>query len=214
MVGTYSPAQITDWLVPDRNLFLTIHVLGVACFAYIVAKRLVPLTRAQRDFRFDRPLTRLGNVLKFWFGQWKHPRYKFAGTLHILIFAGFLLLAARAFSGADRRSLREFCDAGPVRNERPSSTTSLRITPQPSSSSAWWSSPFAASSSSQPDMPFPRSMAKAHTADAVFLLGLIATLMVADSLFAASNTAGHAQQGQTVETLAVLSLPWMFQDPS
>lgn len=58
MAGIYSLAQIADWLVPGRNLFLTIHVLGVACFVYIVAKRLAPLVRAQRDFRFDRPLTR------------------------------------------------------------------------------------------------------------------------------------------------------------
>jgi hypothetical protein len=36
--------------------------------------------------------------LKFWLGQWKHPRYKFAGILHNLIFAGFILLALRAFS--------------------------------------------------------------------------------------------------------------------
>ena len=97
MVGI-SPAQITDWLVPSRNLFLTIHVLGVACFIYIVAKRLAPLVRAESDFRFDQPLTRLGKVFKYWLGQWKHPRYKFAGILHILIFAGFILLAARAFT--------------------------------------------------------------------------------------------------------------------
>ncbi len=50
------------------------------------------------DPRFDRPLARLGRVFKFWLGQWKHPRYRFAGTLHIVIFAGFLLLAARAFT--------------------------------------------------------------------------------------------------------------------
>src|SRR5579864_4210495 len=81
-----------------RPVFLAIHLLGVAGFAYIVARRLMPLLRAERDARFDRPLARLGNVFKFWFGQWKHPRYKGAGALHILIFAGFLLLAMRAFA--------------------------------------------------------------------------------------------------------------------
>lgn len=86
MVGNYSPARIAEWLVPGRSLFLAIHILGVACFSYIVARRLVPLFRAKRDFRFDRPLTRLGTVLKFWLGQWKHPRYKTAGIIHLLIF--------------------------------------------------------------------------------------------------------------------------------
>ena len=37
--GIQSAAQVTSWLVPGQTLFLLIHVLGVACFAYIVAKR-------------------------------------------------------------------------------------------------------------------------------------------------------------------------------
>src|ERR1039458_1772839 len=95
-------SQVTSWLVAWRTLFLIIHILGVVCFAYIVAKRLVPLLRAERDLRFDQPWARLEKVLKFWLGQWKHPRYKTAGTLHILIFAGFILLALRAFSEIGR----------------------------------------------------------------------------------------------------------------
>ena len=106
MVGLSTPAHASDWLLISRSLFLTIHVLGIFCFAYIVARRLVPLVRAERDFRFDHPLTRAGRVLQFWLGQWKHPRYKFAGILHIFIFAGFILLVVRAFSllivGADQ----------------------------------------------------------------------------------------------------------------
>ena len=37
-------------------------------------------------------------MLKFWLGQWKHPRYRVAGTIHIFIFAGFIVLVIRAFS--------------------------------------------------------------------------------------------------------------------
>jgi hypothetical protein len=55
------------------------------------------MVHAQRDFRLDRPWLRIQRVVKFWFGQWKHPRYRLAGTLHLLIFAGFLILATRAF---------------------------------------------------------------------------------------------------------------------
>ena len=57
----------------------------------------------------------------------------------------------------------------------------------------------------------PTKYGKGHTADAIFLLGLIALLMVADSLFAASKAAGQVQQGQPSEMLAVLSLPWMLK---
>ena len=79
------------------RLSLVIQILGLLFFAYIVCRRLVPLAQGECDVRFDRPWLRLQNVLKFWCGQWKHPRYRIAGTLHLLIFAGFLILATRAF---------------------------------------------------------------------------------------------------------------------
>ena len=97
-MGMHSPEQLTNWLVPGQTTFLVIHLLGVSCFALIVAKRMAPLLRGERDFRFDRPLSRLGRVLRFWLGQWKQPRYRMAGTIHILIFVGFLVLAIHTFS--------------------------------------------------------------------------------------------------------------------
>src|SRR5215467_9921972 len=97
-----SPAQAVYWLgftsIPGRVLFPIVYLLGLACFVWIVWKRLAPMLRAERDFRFDRPLERLGMVLRYWFGQWRHPRYRLAGTIHILIFAGFLILFVRAFA--------------------------------------------------------------------------------------------------------------------
>ena len=210
MVGISSSAQITDWLVPGRTLFLAIHVLGVACFAYIVAKRLVPLVRAQRDLRFDRPLTRLGRVLKFWLGQWKHPRYKFAGTLHILIFTGFILLAVRAFTVLIVGVSENFVMPGlsgrtghvyDIVTDYAATIVFLCMVIAAIRRLVFKPTRYAV----------PAKYGKPHTADAVFLLGLIALLMVADSLFAASNAAGHAQHGQPVEALAVLSLPWVIQ---
>ena len=97
-LGFDSPDQVAYWLIPGWAFFLAIHVLGVTSFVYIVSKRLAPLFHAAPDFRFDRPWLRSKNVLQFWLGQWKHPRYPGAGILHILIFAGFTTLAVRAFS--------------------------------------------------------------------------------------------------------------------
>lgn len=209
MVGNYSPAQVTEWLVPGRTVFLAIHVLGITCFAYIVARRLVPLVRAQRDLRFDRPLTRLGNVFKYWFGQWKHPRYKFAGVMHILIFAGFILLAQRAFAvlilGREHFALPGLSGrVGHLYNVVTDYAATVvflcmivaivrRLVFKPARYAV------------------PAKFGKSHTADAVFLLGLIAVLMAADSLFAASKAAELAQQGPSVESLALLSLPWILQ---
>src|SRR5438132_7840243 len=96
--GLTSPAHVTYWFIEGRILFWILHLLGFACFCFIVARRLAPLMRAQRDFRFDQPLLRLGRVFQFWLGQWRHPRYKAAGAIHILIFAGFIILVMRAFS--------------------------------------------------------------------------------------------------------------------
>ena len=209
VVGFYSPSLPADWLVPGRGLFLTIHVLGVSCFFFIVAKRLVPLVRAQRDYRFDRPLTRLGRVFKFWLGQWKHPRYKFAGTVHILIFAGFILLALRAFSvltiGTEHFAV-------PGLNGRPGHLYDV-ITDY--AATVVFLCMVVAAIRRLVFKParyaVPAKYGRGQTADAVFLLGLIAVLMVADSLFAASKAAGDLHRGQPAETLAVLSLPWLFQ---
>ena len=208
--GIQSVSQVTSWLVSGRTLFLAIHILGVACFAYIVAKRLVPLLRAERDLRFDRPLVRLERVFKFWLGQWKHPRYKTAGTLHILIFAGFILLAMRAFAvlivGVSQNFVMPGLSgrAGQIYDIITDYAATIvflcmvvavirRLVFKPAR------------------YEVPARFGKAHTADAVFLLALIAILMVADSLFEAAKAAGQSQLGQPVETLAVLSLPWILQ---
>jgi Fe-S oxidoreductase len=210
VVGPQAAAQLTSWLVPGRTLFLTIHLLGVVSFSYIVARRLVPLIRGERDFRFDLPLARMGRVLKFWLGQWKHPRYRFAGTLHIFIFAGFIVLAIRAFTvlivGVSENFVLPGLSgrAGPIYDIVTDYAATIvflcmaiaiirRLLFKPARYAV------------------PARYGTSHTADAIFLLSLIALLMVADSLFAAAKAAGQSQASQPVEALAMLSLPWMLE---
>ena len=83
---------------PLNVIVALIQIVGLLCFGYIVAKRLAPLLHGQRDPRLGRPWMRVQRVVKFWFGQWKHPRYRLAGTLHLFIFAGFLILAVYKLS--------------------------------------------------------------------------------------------------------------------
>ena len=206
MISPFSSANTHDWLVSSRSLFLTIHIVGILCFAYIAAKRLALLVRAERDLRFDHPLTRAGRVVKFWLGQWKHPRYKFAGTLHILIFAGFILLVARTFSvligGVNQNSVMpglpgrvpHFYD---IVTDYAATVVFLCMVIAVVRRLVFKPARYAV----------PPKYGKGRTADAIFLLGLIAILMLADSLFAAS----HSSQGRPIETLAVLSLPWVLQ---
>jgi Fe-S oxidoreductase len=207
VVGSALAPHMQDWLVLSRGLFLTIHIAGIVLFAYIVARRLVPLVRAERDLRFDHPLTRIGRVLKFWLGQWKHPRYKFAGTIHILIFAGFILLAARAFSvlivGIDPSFVMPGLSGRlyDIVTDYAATVVFLCMIIAAVRRLVFKPARYAV----------PAKYGKGHTADAIFLLGLIALLMVADSLFAAATTSSRALQGLPIENLAVLSLPWMLR---
>jgi len=205
-----SPAQATYWLISGQELFLVINLLGLACFSYIVAKRLTPLIRGERDFRFDRPLVRLERLLQFWLGQWKHPRYRVAGTVHILIFAGFILLATRAFSLLILGISENFAmpdSSGGVGHIYESITDYAativffcmviaavrRILFRPAR------------------YEVPAKYGKGHKVDAIFLLALIAILMLSESLFEASKAAFLAQQGHA-EFLAAFSLPWVLKN--
>ena len=205
---SHSP-QLVAWLSQGFFLFWLVHALGIGCFAYIIARRLIPLTRAESDPRFDHPLLRFRNVLKYWFGQWKHPRYKTAGLLHILIFAGFLVLALRAFSvliigvsydfvmpglsgrvGRAYESVTDYAATGVFLCMIFAILRRLVFKPA--------------------RYEVPPKFGKAHKADAIFLLSLIAVLMLADSLFEATRAAASIQ-AQNAESRALLSLPWMLQ---
>jgi Fe-S oxidoreductase len=205
-----SPAQTTYWLISGQVLFLIMNVLGLACFAYIVAIRLTPLVRGERDFRFDRPLVRLERVLQFWLGQWKHPRYRFAGTVHILIFTGFIILATRAFSllilgvsenfampdtsGGIGHIYQGIADyAATVVFLCMIVAAARRIVFKPAR------------------YEVPAKYGKGHKVDAIFLLSLIAILMLSEGLFEASKAAFLAQQGRT-EFMAALSMPWVLKN--
>jgi Fe-S oxidoreductase len=208
--GLKTAPHLAYGLMSGWTLFLIIHIAGIACFAYIVARRLAPLFRAERDFRLDRPGTRLGRVLKFWLGQWKHPRYKTAGILHILVFAGFILLAMRAFTVLIVGVFPRFVMPGlagsaghvyEIVTDYAATVVFLcmvvaivrRVIFRPAR------------------YEVPARYGKAHAADAVFLLVLIAILMFADSLFEAAKDAGQSQQVHTPVLVAILSLPWLLQ---
>jgi len=191
-------------------LSLIIHLLGVACFAVIVAKRIVPLLRGERDVRLDRPLIRLGRLLQFWLGQWKQPRYLVAGAIHILIFAGFVLLAIRSFSLLNFNSTGSFVMPGfstsaghiyGIITDYAATIVFLCMVVAAIRRLVFKPARYAV----------PKQYGKRRQADAIFLLALIALLMLADSVFAASAAVGSSRQG-TVEFLAVLSLPWMVKN--
>ena len=211
MESIYSAAQVTSWLVTGRLLFLLIDLLGVTCFSYIVAKRLVPLIRGNPDLRFDRPLLRLEKVLKFWLAQWKQPRYLLAGVLHIVLFAGFLLLLVHSFSLVMIGVFNHFVMPG--FSGREGSVYNL-LTDY--AATLVFLSVLVAAIRRMVFKParyaVPEKYGRDHMPEAIFILALIAILMVADSLFAASKVATQSQLGQPIESLAALSLPWILKN--
>ena len=181
--GIRSPAESTYWLIQGRVLFLAIHLLGLACFSYIVAKRLRPLLRGQADFRFDRPRAKTGKSFPVLGGAVEtsalpggghpsHPRFRgfpSAGNPGFLADSWFLRQLLRGHSG--RPHLRDgqrvchhhcFCLHGGSGD----STAGLQTSALCGASEIWESA----------IRPTP-----------YFLLGLIAILMLADSVFDASQ---------------------------
>jgi hypothetical protein len=91
-----SPAAATFLGLPASILYFLIPLVGVGAFAYIMTRRLAPLLKAAPDNRWNRFGERIVKVIKIWLAQWRHPRYMLAGVLHIVLFAGFLILGARS----------------------------------------------------------------------------------------------------------------------
>ena len=208
-VDFISADQSTYWLVSGRVLILAIHALGILLFAYIVTKRLTPLVRAASDFRFDRPRLRLKKVAQFWIAQWRHPRYRGAGILHILIFAGFLLLAMRAFSVLIFGAYEDFGELPSVSVGAPV----YEIVTDYAATVVFLCMVVAIGRRvffKPARYAVPQRYGKGHHTDAVFLLALIALLMVADSLFGAAQSARLLQQAKIAALAGPLSLPWIM----
>jgi Fe-S oxidoreductase len=207
--GIQLPASITYWGIPGQILFALICFIGIACFVFILSRRLAPLLRAAPDLRFDRPLVRLTAVAKFWLAQWKQPRYFLAGVLHVLIFAGFLLLSIRSISLVIIGFVPHFVMPGF------SGTVGAfyNIAKDYAATIVFIAVAIAAVRRGifKPKRyRVPVQYGKDHTGEAIFVLALIATLMVSESLFEAGQSAFQTLQGAST-ALPPLTLAWIFK---
>jgi Fe-S oxidoreductase len=206
--AVYIPAFAPYWMAQAPALVLLMQILGLACFAYIVVKRVAPLMRAQCDLRLDRPWLRLKGLLKFWLGQWKHPRYRVAGTLHLCIFSGFIILATRAFYLLIFGLSGDFAAAGSLGRaydvvaDYAATIVFLAVTAAAARRIFYKPQRYAQ----------PPQYGIGRAVDAIFLLVLIAILMFSESLFEASRVAIQIERGVAVEFLPALSLPWVLND--
>ena len=84
------------WLgIPETAVFGILVLAAILAFAYSASRRYQALTAGKRENRFDRIPTRLWKTIEYAFLQLRMFRDPYAGTFHILIFAGFVVLAVR-----------------------------------------------------------------------------------------------------------------------
>ena len=207
--GIQSPAQATYWGIRGEVLFMALQILGLLLFIFIVGQRLKPLLHAAPDLRWDHPVLRVARVLKFWLGQWKQPRYRTAGVIHILLFAGFIILVVRAFSLLVVGVSRDF-----VMPTLPGGTGIFyRAVTQYASTVVFFCVLIAAVrrvAFKPARYAVPARFGRSHAADAIFLLALIAILMFADALFESSKVVMESRAIAAIEPPVPLSLAWLF----
>jgi Fe-S oxidoreductase len=205
-----SPASAFFLGIPAVIIYILIPLIGIGAFAYIMKRRIEPLLKAAPDRRFNRYAERVRAVIKIWLAQWRHPRYLLAGILHIIVFFGFLTLAARStqlvilgfidgftlpgFSGGFGHFYGAAKDyAGTAVFVCAVILAVRRLAFKPAR------------------YDVPERYGKDHTPEAILVLGLICTLLVSESLFDASLVAAQAAAGQPAHSLPPLTLGWFFR---
>jgi len=204
-----APANYTFLFIPTVIFSILIPVVGAAVFTYIMALRLAPLVKAAPDHRLDRIPKRLYHVMKIWLGQFRQPRYMVAGLVHIVIFAGFLILSIRSISlvviGISEGFVMPGFDGLPghlYNLLKDYAATAVLI--------ACGIAAYRRVVVKPARYAVPARYGKDHTAEALFVLGLISTLMISESLFEASSVAANIQAGLHAEVPAPLSLAWLL----
>jgi Fe-S oxidoreductase len=92
------PADVAIAGIPGPKLALAILIAALALFAYVMSRRIDLLRKAMPDPRFSDMGERIRLMLVYGFGQLRQPRYLLAGVIHILLFAGFMILSVRSLT--------------------------------------------------------------------------------------------------------------------
>jgi len=81
--------------LPGRAVFGLLVLASIAFFVYSMSRRIRVLMAGRPDNRFTRIGERIWKTLEYAFAQRRMFRDFYAGTFHILIFAGFVVLTVR-----------------------------------------------------------------------------------------------------------------------
>ncbi|RJQ65571.1 MAG: (Fe-S)-binding protein [Desulfobacteraceae bacterium] len=203
------PASGTFLFIPAFIFYTLIPVAGITLFTYMIVMRLKPIVLAQPDKPIGQIPERLILLLKMWLLQWRQPRYMLAGVLHILLFAGFLILGLRSLE-------LMFVGIKPGFSIMGDSAVGQIYAVLRSYAATWvlavaLIAMYRRAISKPARYAVPAKYGKPHTAEAVFVLGMICTLMLMEGLFEGSLVAAQVQQGMPHHVLPPLTLAWFFQ---
>jgi Fe-S oxidoreductase len=203
------PAQSVILFIPAFIFSLAIPIIGVAIFTYMITLRLAPMVRAAPDYRWDSVSSRLVQLVRIWLLQWRQPRYMTAGVLHIILFAGFLILSIRSlemvgigiYSGFVIPGLDGWLGAvyGFIRGYAATGVLVVVCIAM-----------YRRGIIRPERYAVPEKYGKDHTSEAMLVLAMIATLMISEALFDASLVAAQLQRDVHAEFLPPLSLSWVF----
>ncbi|MCP3900980.1 MAG: (Fe-S)-binding protein, partial [Desulfobacteraceae bacterium] len=211
MMLLYGPASYKLFgFIPGYIISLIIAVIGIGVFAYIIVRRIAPLVRSAPDFRTDNIPERVKKVIVIWLAQYRQPRYMLAGVLHIIIFAGFLVLSIRTlalvfvgfsdgfeipgFGGALGHVYYFFKDYAATFVFIACAVAAVRR-------GIFKPARYAV----------PEKYGKDHTGEAVFVLCIIMTLMISESVFEAAGAVYEFNRTGHSEFFPILSLSWIFK---
>ena len=204
-----SPAKA--WLfgfIPLVLFSVIIPMIGIACFTYIIAKRAAPLVRAKPDPRLDNIWERVMGMLKYAMAQYRQPRYMMAGVLHITLFAGFMILSLRSITLVILGISDGFVLPG-----LGGTTGHLYSILKDIAATAVFLACMVGMVRRGIFRPeryaVPRRYGKDHTSEAVFVLGLITTLVTCDMIFEGTRVAAQIQKGLHAEYLFPGMGTWM-----
>jgi Fe-S oxidoreductase len=202
-----SPAKAWIMGIPAVIFSVLIPILGVAAFTYIIAKRLAPLVRARSDPRLDRPADRLMAMVKYAIGQYRQPRYMMAGVLHIMLFAGFMVLSLRSISLVIMGISDGFVFPGlggmtghiyDILKDIAATVVLIAAVVAAVRRGVFKPARYAV----------PQKYGKDHTSEAVFVLMLITTLVTCDMLFEGTLIAAQVQKGIQPEFILPATGTW------
>ncbi|RTZ97924.1 MAG: electron transfer flavoprotein [Deltaproteobacteria bacterium] len=189
-----SPADASVFGIPVVIFTVLIPVLGMAAFTFIMAKRMAPLVRSASDPRLDRIPDRLFGMVKYAIGQWRHPRYLLAGVLHIVIFAGFMILSLRSLTLVLLGISSDFVlpglggiggDIYGVLKDIAGTLVLVAVIVAMIRRGIFKPERYTV----------PRQYGKDHTWEAILVLALISTLMLCDMVFEGTGDAGGLHAG-------------------